>query len=218
MSKLILSGAAALAVASLGAPAFAQTATVATFTTQNVIEALNAAGIPGGVAKKNQNSDGTVSDYVAFSYGGLKHVASLEVCNTQAGPGCLGLNLLTIWSDAGSVVDPKRINDFNAALPFGKGFTIDSALIFQRYAISDGGVSKKYIQSNITNFIGSGQRFQEFVGGSPNTVSATGDEAKLSKATLTPEEEAAIAGWSKEFPNQWNATVTKAPVEAEHLR
>lgn len=216
MSKLMLSSAAALAVAA--APAFAQTPTVATFTTQNVIEALNAVGITDGTAKKAQNSDGTYADYVAFSYGGLKHVASLEVCNSTAGPGCLGLNLMTIWSDAGSVVDPRKINEFNGALPFGKGFTAGSALVFQRYAISDGGVSKRYIQSNITNFIGSGQRFQEFVGGSPTTVSASPGDAKLAKAALTPAEEAAIAALSKEFPNKWNAAVTATALEAEHLK
>lgn len=211
--------AAALAASVLlvAGPAGAQQQPIMAFTTANVVDALSALGVTNAKAQRSAGQGGAPIDYVGFSVGEVRHIAVLEVCNAGAA-GCLGLSLLTIWSDAGSVVDRNRLNEFNATYSFGKGFVAGDSLIFQRYAISDGGVSKRYIQSNITNFIGSGQRFQEFVGGSPTTVSASPGDAKLAKAALTPAEEAAIAALSKEFPNKWNAAVTATALEAEHLK
>jgi hypothetical protein len=195
-------------LAGAAAPAHAQQS-IASFTTANVIEALAAVGVTDGQAKKGSSPNGTPFDYVGFSTGGVRHVAILEVCNTGT-PGCLGLNLLTIWNDAGAVVDRNKINDFNATYSFGKGFVAGNSLIFQRYAISDGGVSKANVQSNIGNFVVLGQAFAGAVGGSGSagTISAKPGDAALVRTSLSSEAEAIVEMMGDDNPNLWNAPRT----------
>lgn len=210
-AKLPLIAAAAMTIA---APASAQQL-VNAFTTGNVIEALTALGVTDAQAKRQTGPDGKLFEYVGFSTGGIRHIAALEVCQTGA-PGCLGLNLMTIWSDAGAVVDRNRVNDFNASYSFGKGIVAGNALIFQRYTISDGGVSKANVQSNISNFVGLGQAFANYVGGSggAGTVSVTPGEGSLSRASLSPEAGALVEMMGTENPNKWNAQRVPVPVES----
>ena len=216
MTKTRLLAAAALAAAGLAAaPASAQT-TITTFTTANVITALRQLGNQDASAQKNTMSDGTSKDYVRFTNGGITHIAVLEVCN----PGCLGLNLMTIWSDAGAVVDPKKINDFNGMVNFGKAVTADTALVLQRYTISDGGVSMENVKSNIANFVAMTGPFMQFVGGSStSTISAKPGEAGVTTAVAGADEAAFIEALSGAASNNWNTSVAGAvDASAEHLK
>lgn len=210
MRFTLSSRAAAATLAALvfgvAAPAFAQQQPIMAFTTANVIEALTTLGVTDGQAKRQTGPNGAPFDYVAFSTGSVRHIAALEVCNTGAA-GCLGLNLMTIWADAGAVVDRNKVNDFNGAYSFGKGIVAGNALIFQRYTISDGGVSKANVQSNIANFVQLGQIFANYVGGSggTGTISAKPGDAALARASLSPEAEAIVEMMGDSNPNRWNA-------------
>ncbi len=209
--------AAALAAMVLGAagPAGAQQQPIMAFTTANVIEALTALGVTNAQAQRSTGPSGAPVDYVGFAAGNVRHVAILEVCNAGA-PGCLGLNLLTIWSDAGAVVDRNRVNEFNAAYSFGKGIVAGNALIFQRYTISDGGVSRANVQSNISNFVGLSNTFAGFVGGTgaPGTISAKPGEASLSRTGLSAESAAVIESLGAINPNHWNAERSPVSIDA----
>jgi hypothetical protein len=146
-------GLAALAAA----PAAAQT--INAFTTQNVIQALTNIGVQGAQAGKINGPQGE-GDVVRFEANGLKHVAALEVCNTGAS-GCLGLNLITVW-DGVPGVNVNILNEFNMSYSFGKAIGVDQNMAVSRYVISDGGISLKNLQENISNHADLAVGFVEF--------------------------------------------------------
>lgn len=193
----------------------AQTPMVAAFSTANVVEALTAVGVTDAQPISQPAQNGQTVEAVRFSTNGIRHVAILEVCNSSGAQGCLGLNLLTIWGAAGAIVDRNRVNDFNAQYAFGKGIIAGDALVFQRYAISDGGISKANVRSNITNFAALGQSFANYVGGSAGagTISATAGEAALLRAGLSPESAAVIKALGAEAGNRWNAPRATSTIE-----
>lgn len=216
MTKTKLLAAAALAAAGLAAaPASAQT-TIKTFTAANVTSALQQLGIQDATSKQATLADGSVTQFIYFSNGGIKHLATLEVCK----PGCLGLLLMTVFTGAGSVVDPRKINEFNRSSLFGKAVTTDSALVLQRYVISDGGISMENVESNIANFVAMTGPFMQFVGGaSTSTVSARPGEAGLMTAVTDADEAAKIEALSGSASNNWNTAIAGATgAAAEHVR
>lgn len=213
-NSLRATAAAATAAFFATAPAGAQQVTA--FTTGNVIQALTALGVQGATPNRQTGTDGKTIDYVAFAVGNVRHIGVLEVCNVNGSAGCLGLNLMTIWTDAGSVVDRNKVNDFNAAIPFGKGFVVGDALLFQRYTISDGGVSLENVKSNIANFVNASNGFQQFVGGSgaAGTISAKPGEAAVERVSVSPESAAVIEAMGLDNRNRWNAPLQPSPIEA----
>ncbi|NWG70482.1 MAG: hypothetical protein HXY23_02595 [Parvularculaceae bacterium] len=182
--KLLKNAAAAgtcLAALAFAAPAGAQT--VNAFTTQNVIQALTNLGIAGATTSTVNGPQGP-SEIVRFEANGLKHVAALEVCNTGAA-GCLGLNIITLWNDVPGV-DLNTVNEFNISFSFGKAVGAGSNLAVSRYAISDGGVSTKNVQANLSNHAAMAVNFMEFYrnGASASSVSLDSVSAKPAVADV----------------------------------
>lgn len=174
MSRMILATLGACLV--LVAPV-AQAQNVTSFTQANVIEALAALGVEGARADNRDNGDGTVTQAVAFEAGGLKRVGVITACSEQAG--CLGLYLLTIWSSAGSI-SRETINAANLDWPFGKAFiAANGALIYARYIISDGGITRPNLQANIGVYVNATESFVRLMQRQDNSV-GTDDSVALS--------------------------------------
>lgn len=185
---------AALGVA-LTAPAMAQVkGPVNYFTAQNVVAILKEMGAGDATARKHNTQSGKPLESVIFTVENMKHVAVLSACNDPKG--CLGLELVTIWTDAGKTVNRVHMNNFNAAYPFGKAFVgPENTIIFQRYAISDGGVSVQNVKSNIGNFVVGTRVFQEYMSkaGSGQQASLKADEANVHMVAAPISEETSAA-------------------------
>jgi hypothetical protein len=166
---------AALAMStSLSAGAFAQAKGMIThFTPSNLTQALKELGVTDASARKQPVNNGQTVDVVSFSNAGLKHIAILSVCSK---PGCLGVELLTIWGDdAGKTASRSALNTYNASYGYGKGFIGPSGtLVYSRYTISDGGISSQNLKANIGNFVTGSANFQQYM-----AKSARGGEASL---------------------------------------
>ena len=189
---------AAFALAgSCAATALAQskTSNITHFTPAIVTKALTELGVKDAAARKQNMSGGQQTDVVSFTNGGLKHVGVLTVCSAQ---GCLGLQLMTVWGqEAGKAVSRIAVNEYNANYTFGKGFVgPGNALVYSRYAISDGGISVDNLKSNLANFANGSQNFIQIVskssaGTEANFNSDSADKHSVARM-IPPDAEAVI--------------------------
>lgn len=143
------------------------------FTPANIVKALGEMGVKDAAARKQAIDGGQTVDVISFTNGGLKHIGILAICSAK---GCLGLQLMTVWGqESGKSISRIALNNYNANYTFGKGFIgPGNALIYSRYAISDGGVSIDNLKSNIANFANGSQNFVQQL-----SKSATGTEASF---------------------------------------
>lgn len=196
MTSLRILAAFALA-ASTAAPVAAQakSANITHFTPANVMKALTELGVKDASTRKQTMTGGQQVDVVSFTNGGLKHVGILAVCSAK---GCLGLQLMTVWGqEAGKTISRTAINNYNANYTFGKGFVgPGNALVYSRYAISDGGVSIDNLKSNIANFANGSQNFLQIVSkaaaGTEANFNAGEAESHSVARMIPPEAEAVI--------------------------
>jgi len=212
MTTIKAAATAGIILAALAAaPASAQT--INAFTTQNVIQALTNLGVTGAQAATVNGQGG--GQIVRFEANGLKHVAALEACNTGAA-GCLGLNIITLWNDVPGV-DVGILNEFNITYSFGKAVGMNSNMAISRYAIADGGVSMKNIESNISNHAGLAVAFIEFYrsrsGAATVSLDARTAGAKAVKVSTPPGLESLAPLLT---PNDFNASpsMTSTPTHA----
>lgn len=167
-----------LALVAWAAPGtLAQSKTIFThFTPAHVAKALADLGVQGATTRTQQTNAGKSFDVVSFEVAGTKHIGILTACTSAKG--CLGLELLTIWAEAGKNANRISLNSFNAAFSFGKAFIGPSdTLVFTRYAISDGGVTSDNLKANIANFVGGARAFEQYM-----TKAGKGTEANISPA------------------------------------
>lgn len=187
MKKVILTAAAMLGFASFAGAQAQSKGLIQYFTQGNVAKTLTELGMTDVSARKQQVGEGQSVDVVSFSNAGVKHVGIYTACSK---PGCLGIELLTIWGDnAGKSASRTALNSYNATYGFGKGFVGPSGtLVFSRYAISDGGITVENLKANIGNFIAGSRNFQQYM-----AKSASGGEASLAPGDAVMQHVAARA-------------------------
>lgn len=197
MKRIVLVAAAALGLASFAGAQAQSKSLIQHFTLSNVSKALTELGMTDVSARKQQVGEGQTIDVVSFNSAGVKHVGIFTACSK---PGCLGIELLTIWGEnAGKSVSRTALNGYNATYGFGKGFVGPSGtLVYSRYAISDGGVSVDNLKANVANFISGSRNFQQYMAKSASGGEASltpGDDAVMRHAAAraaTPEAEAVL--------------------------
>jgi hypothetical protein len=198
----------------VAAPAPAGRAIVTHFTPSIVGKALTDTGVTDTSVRQEKAKDGRNVDIVSFSVGGTKHVAILSVCTD--GKGCLAVEFLTVWADAGKTASRTALNTYNATYGFGKGFAGPSGtLVYQRYAISDGGVTMDNVRANIGNFVTGSQNFEAFMSkqaaGTSASVAPVDTTPHLAVSALSPQSAAVVLSLGK----SQGLNVLKAPAPSK---
>jgi hypothetical protein len=202
MTFVVRLTAAFAAVSLLVGPASAQTKTpapgqalVTHFTPSLLIKTLTALGATDAAQRQEKAKDGRTVDIVSFTVGGTKHVGVLSACADAKG--CLAVELLTVWAGAGKTANRTALNAYNSTHGFGKGFLgPNGTLVYQRYAISDGGVTMDNLRANIGNFVNGSQSFEGYMskqaaGTSAGVAPAEGG-VHLTAGDLAPTTETVI--------------------------
>lgn len=136
----------------------ADEALIAHFTQANVTGLLKELGATDiAVQDGSEGSKG-----ITYKQGQLTFIAILQAC--KAGdPGCLGLTLLARFSgEGGSAYSLTTVNGFNASRVFAQAHVYEKDLYLMRYVISDGGISRTNLRSNLVNFWGMPAQLQEY--------------------------------------------------------
>lgn len=154
MRKLALQlgiiGAMALSLAGAGmvAAANAADATITHFTPELISDIVKELGATDVTIQ----TGGSGTKYVQHKVEGYTFLFSLLACKPGE-PGCLGLGLVKAFSpDEGTTFDLATVNSFNSKYAFAQAHVFEKNIYLTRYTISDGGISRDNIRSNIQTF------------------------------------------------------------------
>ncbi len=90
----------------------------------------------------------------------FKFVIYLAACETPPRAACAGMELDAFFDEASAGATLSSVNAFNQSHAFTKAFMLDSGQpILSRYEISDYGITKGNLVSNVVNFVRIGEAF-----------------------------------------------------------
>jgi len=155
---------------------------IAHFTQANVTAMLKELGATDiAVQDGSEGSKG-----ITYKQGQLTFIAIMQAC--KAGdPGCLGLSLIARFSgEGGPAYSLTTVNGFNTSRVFAQAHVFEKDLYLMRYLISDGGISRANLRSNLVNFWGMPAQLQEYFQKAGVVALAPSGEAQLSYGAPTP--------------------------------
>lgn len=149
---------------------------------------------------RETSSSGTPVFIITTDAGG-KFVMGLTVCE-PGGDNCLGLHLFAIFDMPGGGDPLALINAFEGQVPFAKAFiTRRGRPVIARYVIADGGITNANIFFNMTNFLGTAERFLSLVQGDGTGTPGASFSRSLSAHASTKDLAAMADGLEAKHAN-----------------
>lgn len=148
--------AASAALLALSAPAYAGSRTEASTVYLTVSSADFTSFLSGlGYSDIEEVSDNV---FALSTANGFKFLIALVVCDssdTSSDPGCYGIEMFATWTiDAADIPDvTAAANTYNSTMSLAKSYVADDALTIQRYSITDGGVTRAHLESEVREFL-----------------------------------------------------------------
>ena len=189
-----------VAMSLLAAPAMS--ATITTFTPDNVKAIVAAAG---GTKIEQKVIDDV--DYVMFDYNGLSYAASTRFCDAGTKKNCAGL-MLSIAFQSDSSETLELINTFHQSAPLATAVKLKGNLIaFGRFVLATGGISDVNVAGNLGLLVAAPQLFAKFKGSQVVASNGVGSTVLLSQPGNAVPELKNVKMTDKELTSLFDNTI-----------